>query len=62
MTKKIKVTLVKSPIGYNKVQRATAVALGLGKLHTSKIHNATPDILGKIHGIAHLVKVEEVSE
>ena len=62
MTKKIKVTLVKSPIGYNKDQRATAVALGLGKMNTSAIHNATPDILGKIHSIAHLVLVEEVSE
>ncbi len=56
---KIKITLVKSVIGYNKKQRETVKSLGLKKLNSSVIQEDTPDILGKIHSIAHLVKVEE---
>ncbi len=56
---KVKITLVKSPIGYNKKQRAIAVSLGLKKMHTSVVQEDTPDIMGKVHKIAHLVKVEE---
>ncbi len=59
---KIKITLTKSPIGYNKKQRATAEALGLKKMQSSVIQEATPDILGKVRAIAHLVTVEELSE
>ncbi len=59
---KIKITLTKSPIGYNKKQRAIAESLGLGKLQSSAIQEDTPDILGKIHAIQHLVSVEPVSE
>lgn len=56
---KVKITLVKSPIGYNKKQRAIAVSLGLRKLHSSVMQEDTPDIMGKVHKIAHLVKVEQ---
>jgi len=56
---KIKITLVKSFIGYNKKQRQTVKALGLTKLNSSVVQNDTPDILGKVQSIAHLVKVEE---
>lgn len=56
---KIKITLVKSPIGYNKNQRAIAESLGLKKLHSSVVQEDTPDILGKVNKIAHLLKVEE---
>lgn len=56
---KVKITLVKGPIGYNKKQRAIAVSLGLKKMHTSVVQEDTPDIMGKVHKIAHLVKVEE---
>ena len=59
---KIKITLTKSPIGYNKKQRATAEALGLKKMHSSAIQEDTPDILGKVHSIAHLVTVEPYTE
>ena len=59
---KIKITLTKSPIGYNKKQRATAVALGLKKMHSSAIQEDTPDIMGKIHSISHLVTVEPYPE
>ncbi|MGI5824982.1 MAG: 50S ribosomal protein L30 [Bacillota bacterium] len=56
---KIKITLVKSPIGYNKNQRAIAESLGLKKLHSSVVQENTPDIMGKVHKITHLLKVEE---
>ena len=59
---KIKITLTKSPIGYNKKQRATDVALGLKKMHSSAIQEDTPDIMGKIHSISHLVTVEPYPE
>ena len=59
---KIKIPLTKSPIGYNKKQRATAVALGLKKMHSSAIQEDTPDIMGKIHSISHLVTVEPYPE
>ena len=58
--KKLKVTLVKSPIGYSKDQRQTAVALGLNKLNSS---NELPDnsaVRGMIFKIKHLVRVEEI--
>lgn len=58
----IRVTLVKSPIGYRKDQRATAEALGLRKLHASNVHRETPQIRGMITKISHLVQVEEVEE
>ena len=52
----------RSTIGYNKKQRATAVALGLKKMHSSAIQEDTPDIMGKIHSISHLVTVEPYPE
>ena len=58
--KRLKVTLVKSPIGYSKDQRQTAVALGLNKLNSS---NELPDnsaVRGMIFKIKHLVRVEEI--
>ena len=58
---KIKITLTKSPIGYEKTQKETARALGLKKLHSSAIQEDTPDILGKVRRIAHLVTVEAVN-
>jgi large subunit ribosomal protein L30 len=60
MSKKIRVTLVKSPIGYEKSQKATVRALGLRRLNSSAVHNDTPPVRGMINKIIHLVKVEEV--
>jgi len=56
----VRVTLVKSPIGYTKDQRATVVALGLRKLNASATHTETPQIRGMINKIGHLLAVEEV--
>jgi len=57
--KTIRVTLVKSPIGYTKDQKATARALGLGKLNKTVEHKDTPALRGMLFKIIHLVKIEE---
>jgi large subunit ribosomal protein L30 len=58
--KKLRVTLVRSPIGYSKRQKATVKALGLGRMNSTVVHNDTPPIRGMIHKVIHLVKVEEI--
>lgn len=58
--KKLKITLTKSPIGYNKKQKITVRTLGLRKLHQSVEHNDTPQIRGMINKVSHLVTVEEL--
>jgi large subunit ribosomal protein L30 len=57
--KELKITLVKSPIGYPQRQKGTIKALGLKKLHHSVIQEDTPVIRGMINKVSHLVKVEE---
>ena len=57
---KVKVTLVKSTIGATKRQKRTVQALGLRKINSSAEHNATPQIMGMIRKVNHLVKVEEI--
>jgi len=57
--KVIRVTLVRSPIGYTKDQRATARALGLRRLHQTAEHNDTPAVRGMIQKIIHLVQVDK---
>ncbi|HRD80860.1 MAG: 50S ribosomal protein L30 [Saprospiraceae bacterium] len=57
---KIKVTQVKSTIDRPKRQKETIKALGIKKMHQSVVHEATPQILGMVNKVNHLVKVEEV--
>ena len=61
-TRKVRVTLVKSAIGYNKKQKATAKALGLRRMNDSVVLNETQQVQGMINAISHLVHVEEVDE
>ena len=58
--KKLKITLIRSLIGYKQNQRATVRALGLGKIGTSVVQEDNPTIRGMVHKVRHLVKVEEV--
>ena len=58
MPAKLQVTLVRSPIGYEKSQRATLRALGLRKLHHMVEKDDTPAIRGMINAVSHLVEVE----
>ena len=55
----LRVTLVKSPIGYTKRQKGTVRALGLRRLNQTVEHNDTPVIRGMLSSVSHLVKVEE---
>lgn len=57
---RIKITLIKSPIDYKFDQKRTVKALGLKKIRHSVEHDATPQILGMINKISHLVKVEKI--
>lgn len=56
--KKIKVTLVRSAIGYPKDQKQTVLALGLHRLHQTVEHNDTPALRGMLNKVIHLLKVE----
>ncbi len=58
--KKIKITQVKSGIDRSERQKQTLIALGLKKLNASKEVEATPQILGMVNKVSHLVKVEEL--
>jgi len=58
--KKIKITQVKSAIDRPERQKLTLKALGLNKLNASKEVEATPQILGMVRKVDHLVKVEEL--
>ena len=62
MAQKLKITLVKSPIGAIPKQRATIEALGLRKMHKTVEMPDNEGIRGMIWHVKHLVKVEEISE
>jgi large subunit ribosomal protein L30 len=57
---KIKIKQVKSGIDRPKVQKLTLRALGLKKLQQTVEHEATPQILGMVKKVQHLLSVEEV--
>tara|TARA_B100000513_G_scaffold194334_1_gene122975 strand:+ start:664 stop:846 length:183 start_codon:yes stop_codon:yes gene_type:complete len=57
---KIIVTQIKSKIGRPEKQKKTLTALGLKKMNQTVDHEATPQVLGMVKKIAHLLKVEEV--
>lgn len=57
---KIKVTQVKSAIKRTARQKRTLEALGLRKLHQTIEVEATPQVLGMVQKVLHLVEVEEV--
>jgi len=56
--KKVKITLVKSPIDRPERQKLTLKALGLNKTNSSTELEATPQVLGMIRKVEHMVKVE----
>jgi large subunit ribosomal protein L30 len=57
--KKLKLTLVKSAIGYTVRTKATVRALGLRRINYSVTHEDTPAVRGMIEKVRHLVKIEE---
>ena len=58
--RKLKVTQVKSVIDRSKKQKDTMVALGLRKMNQTVIKDATPQIVGMLTKVKHLVNIEEV--
>lgn len=58
--KKLKITKVKSVIDRPERQKRTMEALGLGKINASVELEATPQILGMVRKVTHLIKVEEI--
>mgnify|MGYP001472452791 CR=1 FL=1 len=58
--KKIKITQIKSSIGYRKRTKNTLIALGLKKINQFVLKDVNDSILGMVNTVSHLVKVEEI--
>lgn len=57
--KRVRVTQIRSAIGYNARQREVLRGLGLRRMHHSVLLPATPAVRGMLRKIPHLLKVEE---
>ena len=57
---RLRITQIGSPIGRKAYQRANLIALGLNKMHRSRIVPGTPSMLGRIERVKHLLKVEQL--
>ncbi|GAB4404671.1 MAG: 50S ribosomal protein L30 [Bacteroidia bacterium] len=60
MYPKVKITQVRSLIGRPQDQHKTIEALGLGRISRTVVKECTPQILGMIKKVTHLVKIEEI--
>jgi len=58
--KKIKITLIKSPIDRPERQKQTLRALGLNKMNATREVEATDQILGMVRKVEHMISVEEI--
>jgi large subunit ribosomal protein L30 len=58
MSNQVKVTLVKSLIGTRESHRATVRGLGLGRINSSKVLVASPEVKGMINKVSYLLRVE----
>ncbi len=61
MYPKVKITQVRSLINRPGDQRATMVALGLSKINASVEKTVTPQLLGMIKKVSHLIRIEELA-
>lgn len=59
--KKLKITQIKSGIGFPADQKRTVRALGLKRMNDSVVQSDSPAVLGMIFKVKHLVKVEELT-
>ena len=55
----VRITLVRSAIGFSKEHKATVRALGLHRLHQTVEHLDTPALRGMLYKVNHLVVVED---
>ena len=60
MAKKLRIRLVRSPIGFSKRQKRTVDALGLRKVHQTVIKPDNGATRGMVETVAHLVECEEI--
>jgi large subunit ribosomal protein L30 len=60
--RKLKITLVRSVIGYPRRQHETVAGLGLHKINSRVIRQDRPEIRGMIKKVSHLVEVEVVEK
>ncbi len=60
--KKLKITQIKSGIGFPADQKRTVRALGLKRINDSVVQSDSPAVLGMIFKVKHLVKVEEIAQ
>ncbi len=58
--KKIRIRLVRSPIGAKPAARRTVAALGLRRLGAARELEGSPAVMGMVRVVSHLVEVEEV--
>ena len=58
--KKLKITLVRSTIGYKYDQKDTVRRLGLKRMHQTVVKEDNPQVRGMIEKVKHLLTVEEV--
>lgn len=59
MSAEIRIKLIRSKIGASARQRAVLSGLGLTKLNKSVLLKATPEVLGMVEKVNHMVRVEE---
>ena len=57
---RIRVTQIKSKIGQPEVQKKILASLGIRKMHQTVEHDDTPQIMGMVNKLKHLVKVEKL--
>ena len=57
--KRLRITLIRSPIGFTRTQAATVTGMGLRRLNHSVELADTPETRGMIHKVRHLVTVQE---
>ncbi|MDX9773117.1 MAG: 50S ribosomal protein L30 [Bacteroidales bacterium] len=57
---KIRITQIKSKIGQPETQKKTLASLGIRKMHQTVEHEDTPQIMGMVNKLKHLVKVEKL--
>jgi large subunit ribosomal protein L30 len=60
MTKRLKITLVKSPIACKPEHRRTVEALGLRRLGSTVEKKASPAVVGMVRSVSYLLDVEEI--
>ena len=58
--KQLRITLVRSALGYSIKHKATVRAMGLNRLHQTVVQADTPQLRGMLAKVAHLVTVEDV--